>query len=669
MNYVASLDGLRAVAILGVLVFHIFPGSLQGGFTGVDVFFVLSGYLISSVILHDLQAGKFSLREFYIRRIQRLLPNAVATIVATVVVSYFVLLPSQSAKGATHGIWALFNLSNFYIWRSIGGYWADSAASMPLLHTWSLAVEEQFYIVFPTLLLFLFRRSRMFGVVAALTAASFALSFYGSTRYPNITFYMLPTRAWEPLLGALLAIYTLCGKPRGARQGNTSGLLVTLAGWAGLAGIVAGYFLIDEKSAFPGKVALVPTLGALFVLIAVRDESTSVARFLAHPLLVLIGKLSYSLYLWHWPFTVMGREFAYYTGASIPLGTIVGAAVGLILAVLAYRFIELPFRQRDAARSERLRRLAVGFAVSAAVSLLFTFQFRRGDALKVFDRPLFFGFQYSVNASSLPDPSVSTKYSDVVFPLAERPAPLEAWKKGGIVHQWGGETPRVVVLGSSHALMYARLIDSICKELGLTVAFLSAEGLSVFFPTVTYMRAPVPDAFDSSRMKWISEWRPDVVIAVDKWDLYQRHNGSELDRKLEQFFQELTAHAKQVIVFNQVPALRLGDSVNLREYATWYLRTFGRLPRIEPDAFESFRKTLAVRFDRAASNFKNVQLLRVDRPFYQQDGSIRYAEGRKFYYADDDHLTEAGAELLRELCRQAIAAATRGDLRQSGAGH
>ena len=207
MSYVPALDGLRAVAILGVLVFHALPGALRGGFTGVDVFFVLSGYLITSVILHDLRGGSFSIREFYLRRIQRLLPNAVLTVLFTLALASVALLPSQAVRVAKHGLWTIFNLSNLYIWRSVGGYWGDSAASVPLLHTWSLAVEEQFYLLFPVTLLFLSRRTHLFKVTALLSLASLAASIYGTAAHPVSTFYLLPTRAWEPLMGAALATY------------------------------------------------------------------------------------------------------------------------------------------------------------------------------------------------------------------------------------------------------------------------------------------------------------------------------------------------------------------------------------------------------------------------------------------------------------------------------
>lgn len=207
MKYSAPLDGLRALAVLGVVVFHVFPKFLPGGFLGVDVFFVLSGYLLTSIILNQLSEGRFSAREFYLRRIQRLLPNAVVTIVATVALSYWLLLPSAANGVAQHGVWALFSLSNVYIWKTFGGYWGATAASAPLLHTWSLAVEEQFYLVFPVLMIFGFRRSRR-GVIAMVGICfltSLALCLWGN-RPAAENFYFLPTRAWELFLGAALAV-------------------------------------------------------------------------------------------------------------------------------------------------------------------------------------------------------------------------------------------------------------------------------------------------------------------------------------------------------------------------------------------------------------------------------------------------------------------------------
>ena len=659
MSYVPPLDGLRGVAILGVLVFHALPGTLRGGFTGVDVFFVLSGYLITSVILHDIRRGRFTLREFYLRRIQRLLPNAVLAVLFTVALSLAVLLPSQAVKVAQHGLWTIFNLSNVYIWRSVGGYWGDSAASVPLLHTWSLAVEEQFYLVFPVILLFLSRRTHLFKFTACFALASLALSIYGTGRFPSATFYFLPTRAWEPLLGAALATFLVPARVDRPLRRLGSSLWMEVTGWAGLAAIAAGFFFITEAHRFPGVIALVPTIGTLAVLLSVADGRGGPARLLSRPFPVLTGKLSYSLYLWHWPLIVIGREYADFTGRSEQAWTLIGAAVGIALSVIAYYAVEQPLRQRGPGRHWRLRALATGFSVCAVACLLLSMYHPVADPLNRFDRTTFSGNLYTVGPWDESAVLSSTRFADVQFPR-EQPVAPEVWTKGGIVHDWGKGRPRVVVLGSSHALMYGRLIDDICRQLGLSVAFLSADETSVFFPAAVNERLPtlaLTRSFDAARKKWISEWNPDAVLVIDRWDEYAG-KPAEFSQKLHALFGELAPHTRNVIVFSQVPALRLGENVNLREYVTWHLRTVGRFPTIAPDPKEAIRQSSIATIGDVARDFPNVQLLRVDQPFYTEDGSVSYSSGRSFLYADDDHLSEAGAEWVREICERAIVAAT-----------
>lgn len=656
MQYSAPLDGVRAVAILAVLGFHVFPTALRGGFTGVDVFFVLSGYLITSVILYDIRCGKFSMREFYLRRIQRLLPNAVLMILVTVAAS-LLLLPSNTAKVAAHGIWALFNLSNVYILRHIGGYWGTSAPSAPLLHTWSLAVEEQFYLAFPLTLALLARRSKLFGVTAGLALGSLALGVYGTWTHPNMTFYLLPTRAWEPLLGAALATYLVPAAAEAPVRQAGSSPANQLAGWIGLAMIVGGFFFIAEADHFPGVVALAPALGSLLLLISIADGKTGPARLLSQPFFVTIGKLSYSLYLWHWPAIVMGRMYADLTGRSDRAGTLIGLLVGVILALLAYRFVEHPLRQRGAGRSRRLLVLASGFALCIALCLTTSLRRPVADPLHMFDQPSFYGLLYNSGAGDAIPLTTTTRYYDVRIP--ERPPQQRIWKTGGIVHAWGHSTPRLVVLGSSHALMYGRLIDDICKERGISVAFLVADATQVFFPTKVGERFPTPalaQDFDAARRKWIAEWKPDAVLVVDRWDSYE---PEELRQKLHGLVSELLEQSPSVILASQVPALRLGTRVNLREYVTWYFKRFGRLPAIAPDEKEPIRKSSIATFEALAREFSGVRLVRPDPWFYSEDGSVRYASGRSFLYADGNHLDDAGAEALRGLWTSAIMATQR----------
>jgi peptidoglycan/LPS O-acetylase OafA/YrhL len=657
MKYVKSLDGLRAVAILAVLGFHAAPETLRGGFTGVDVFFVLSGYLITSVILYDIRDGKFSFREFYLRRIQRLLPNAILMIFVTVGLCFLLLLPSMAVEVARHGLWVMFNLSNFYIWHNAGGYWGDSASALPLLHTWSLAVEEQFYLLFPLTLSLLARRKNLFIITACLSLISLALSIYGTRTHPTATFYLLPTRAWQLLLGAALATFLVPVKSDQQLRSVRPSLLIDCAGWVALLVLFAGFFVIREGNRYPGVIALVPVIGTLTLLISIANSETGASRLLSKSPFVLIGKLSYSLYLWHWPMTVIGRSIAELLGRSRRVGDLIGLSVGIGLGVIAYWGVEVPLRKRGTGRRRRLVALGGMFAACGVLCIIVSFQFPVADPLHQFDTPAFYGLLYNVGDPVNTRLTMATRYYDVVAP--ESPRQSEVWLNGGIIHNWGNETPRIVVIGSSHALMYGRLIDDTCEQLKISVAFLSADAMPVFFSANVTERFPTPElarSFDAARRKWISEWNPDAVIAIDKWDSYAGETGAEFNHQLHELVNELAPHTSTVILFSQVPVLRVGQTVNLREYVTWYQKKFGRLPAIMPDAHESFRKSTIVMFEALALEFPKVQLLRVDSPFYLDDGSIRFSSGRSFLYADNNHLSDAGTETLREICTRQIAA-------------
>lgn len=660
MKYTPSLDGLRAVAILAVLGFHTTQEFLPGGFTGVDVFFVLSGYLITSVILHDIRRGSFSMQEFYLRRIQRLLPNAVLMVLITVTLSLAFLLPLNTVKVAEHGVWALFNLSNVYIFRNIGEYWADSASSTPLLHTWSLAVEEQFYLVFPLTLWLLYRRTSVLAVIAGLSMASLALSVYGSFMHPEATFYLLPTRAWEPLLGASLAAYMIpatADRPLRRLKPSPS---IEIAGWAGLAIIAASSLLLNENIRFPPMNTLLPSIGALALLVSIADGKSGPAQLLSHPFLVWVGRLSYSLYLWHWPLSVIGGQYASLTGRSVLAGKWIGLSAGVGMAVLAYWLVESPLRKRGPGRHRRLWALGSGFSACALLCLVVSSWHPIADSLGYFDRPASYSLLYDVGEKQHAPVAAATKFEDVLIPAGT--STPEVWKSGGIIHNWGKEKPRVVVLGSSHAMMYGRVIDDICKQQGLSVAFLSASSTSVFFHTRSRRGFPtlaLAHGFDAARRRWIREWKPDIVFAIDRWDRRAR-DPAVFNRDLRELAGELTPYTQTLILFSQVPVLRLGEAVNLREYVSWYVKTFGRLPRIGPDGSEQVRKSSIDVMEVLAHDFPQVQLLRMDRLFYAEDGSVRYSSGRSFFYADDNHLTEAGAEQVREICTRAIRAGLTG---------
>lgn len=655
--YVPAVDGLRALAIAAVLVYHARPATLPGGFTGVDVFFVLSGFLITSILLRDLAAGRASLREFYLRRIQRLLPNIVATVLVVLALWHARMLPSASRQAGAHGLWSLVNLSNFYVWGFLGGYWDDAAEAAPFTHLWSLGVEEQFYLLYPAALALLVRsqRSRVFAWLALAALASFVASWIVTSSSPSSAFYLLPTRLWELLLGALVALHR-------ARTPRPPGVVAReWLGWLGLVCVFAGYAAIGERTPFPGTAALAPTLGTVLLLLAVLDSETRIARALSHRALVATGLVSYSLYLWHWPLILFGRAQAELRDWPSEWGAWMGAAASIAVAIAVYFAVERPLRRRGPGRRRRLQVIAAGFGVAVAASAWLASRPISIDPHDRFATPSFSGQLYDTGRSANDDPSSSIRYADVDFERAPAREP-DLWRTGGIVHRHGGGDPQVVVLGSSQALMYGRMIDDVCRELGLSVAFLTAdEGAPALFRTSTSGNFPTRELareFDDTRRHWLRTWRPEAIVLADLWDFRMRA-PRRFDARLRAFLTEVSPLVERVLFVAQVPVIANAEHLNLRELVLWRMGEGGALPRLAQDEFAVARRRSLAIAESAGESFPKLRILRADLPFVREDGSVRYADGREFYYADDDHLAQAGAERVRDLFAEALREAHR----------
>jgi peptidoglycan/LPS O-acetylase OafA/YrhL len=334
--YRPEIDGLRAVAVIPVVLYHAEMPGLPGGFTGVDIFFVISGYLITRIIAGELAAGTFSLARFYERRLRRIVPALAVVVAATLAAAWALALPHQFVETCESAVAALFSLSNFHFWRT-SGYFSPAVEFMPLLHTWSLAVEEQFYLGLPLLLMALSARRRDAGRwLAAGLAVAFAAAVVVSYRWPSAAFYLLPARAWELGVGALLAL----GVVPAVRSRALAEALCAL----GLAAIAAGYLFVHAGMAFPGVAALLPVLGTALAIHAAPRADATTALLRARPL-VAIGLVSYSLYLWHWPVLAFTRmAIADHVLPAPHAALAVAASLGL--AALSWRFVETPFRGR-----------------------------------------------------------------------------------------------------------------------------------------------------------------------------------------------------------------------------------------------------------------------------------------------------------------------------------
>lgn len=354
MQHRPEIDGLRAVAVIPVVLFHAGLNVFSGGYVGVDVFFVISGFLITGLIKEDLEAGRFSILGFYNRRIRRILPALVATALLTSVAAFALLLPELLQDFSQSLVSVAGFASNFYFWQT-SGYFANDALLRPMLHTWSLSVEEQFYVFMPIAAFAVFhffgRRWRLALGAAAL--ASLALSIFATTVGPTANFFLLPTRAWELLVGALLAVI-----PR-AREGRP--ILAQTMSLVGLALIAWAVFTYDETTPFPGAMALAPCLGAAFCIYFADPERTLVGRFLTLKPMIWIGLISYSLYLVHWPIAVFWR----YITLALPdiWGACAIAALSVLAGALSWRFVEQPFRGKKSASN--LQVIGVGIAALA----------------------------------------------------------------------------------------------------------------------------------------------------------------------------------------------------------------------------------------------------------------------------------------------------------------
>lgn len=333
MNYRADIDGLRAIAVGAVVFYHAFPNRLTGGFIGVDIFFIISGFLISTILFQGLDAGVFSIADFYRRRIKRIFPALLTVLVFCLVFGWFFLLSDEYRQLGKHIAGGAGFISNILLWGE-AGYFDASANAKPLLHLWSLAVEEQFYIFWPLILAFTWKKHWGFQAIIILALASFGVNLFYIGSDLNAAFYSPLSRFWELMLGSLLA-YVLLYKPHLLEKYRN------LQAFAGCALLLAGLVLIDHTIHFPGWWALLPTCGAC-LLIAAGPSAWVNKNILSSKLLVGIGLISYPLYLWHWPiFSFLHIVFGGGQSSKIRLAAI---AASVVLAWLTYRLIEKPLR-------------------------------------------------------------------------------------------------------------------------------------------------------------------------------------------------------------------------------------------------------------------------------------------------------------------------------------
>ena len=494
MRYRPEIDGIRAIAVCAVVIFHAGFDVLPGGFIGVDVFFVISGFLISGIVFDDIRSGRFTLTSFFERRARRILPALTVVVLACIPVAWLLLLPRETKDFMQSVATVATFSSNILFWRE-SGYFEIGAELKPLLHTWSLAIEEQFYLLFPVTILAITRwrdRTKLILLVAGLLG-SLSLAEWSAHRFPSAAFYLIPTRAWELMLGILTCVLWRSRMPP-FKDGNEF-LSIT-----GISMVVCAAFVFDSNTPVPGVWMLLPTIGTTLIILYGR-EGTVIHRILAHRFLVTVGLMSYSLYLWHQPILAFGRKLG---GGDLPLTAKLFICLILVpLSYVSWRLIEQPFRQRDLVSRPQLVSLFVSIGILLVGAGVFG-HIDRGNLFR-YDAEV-----VAQAARALVSENQQRKICRIEIGMPIR-VPIEGcW--------YGSGTRKLLTWGDSHNDSISRALAGSLEDVSIYHA--AYEGCPPVFGIVRLDRPSDCGEFNRRTLEWALEQNFDAVFLGARWRLY-----------------------------------------------------------------------------------------------------------------------------------------------------
>ena len=457
-SYRPDIDGLRGVAVISVVLFHLNKELVPGGFAGVDIFFVISGYLITFVTYRQIKDGTFTFSNFYQRRINRIIPALMLVTACVLLSGLLIFSPTDLARLFESAVATTLGVSNIYLWREYGNYFSSGVNEAPLLHTWSLGVEEQFYIIWPAIVLWLARRRGIAKliVLVLMLAATVLVSEMGIRSAASASYYLLPTRFFELAIGSSLAIFIA---ERGAPFARPWSSVI---GAAGLLLIFMSLFLLSGATPFPGINALYPCIGAALVIAAGADPGTLTARVLSAKPAVQIGLISYSLYLWHWPL------IAYANYLEIPIDPVTGTAIflaSILLAWASWRFVEMPCR-RSGLRMTFAAAVFKRYAVPVAAIGLTSFAVIASDGLPNRFDPRVVEYEKIIGAA--PEKLHEQCHSSTFFYQRE---PHASCLLGASSRQ-----ADLILIGDSYANHFTGMVDVLAKRDGLSVMHYTMDG-------------------------------------------------------------------------------------------------------------------------------------------------------------------------------------------------
>ena len=638
MVYRPEIDGLRAVAVMPVIFFHLGYAQFQGGYYGVDVFFVISGYLITNILVNDIVNGTFSMRRFWIKRVKRLLPLLLSVTAFVLLVAPF-LLYKPIIKNVANDIFpALFSYFNFHALWDFGSYWGRASEESLFLHTWSLSVEEQFYLLYPSFLFLSNKYFKNFVIpILVITGFSIALFVVGIHKAPTPTFFMLPTRAWELGLGGLAAFINL---------NNLKGNYASALSFLGISLVTLTYFLANTKI---DLFVFLPVFGT-FLIIVFASQRDAIGRLLSTSLLVKLGKISYSLYLWHWIFIALKDHLDHSLyGINDHVLNMAVLAITFLFSMASFTFIES--KSRYNANTPK--------AVFVAILLISgTTLYLKSDAFDTrytseFNESSFFGFYYDIT----PSQALSLEWldeNDLLYGVnsPERPVEFnEAYKTSGITsgnHTKG--SAKMMLFGDSHGGMWARLIEDISKDLNLSLSVYTSSGTKPFFhldeidsqTAINGFTENERIAYAKSVLSLIDHSDLEVVVISCRWETMSSLDWDRFDDLLEL----LESRKIEVLVINQPPVLDFMVNKNANQYFAHLgfepKKGFNLVKMINPEPVLSANQKIVD----VTNTYTNVSVVDVYET-YSEDGKVKITNNDDILYFDDDHLTYKGTLMCK----------------------
>lgn len=660
MDYRREIDGLRALAVLPVILFHAGFEKFSGGFVGVDVFFVISGYLITTIILAELEQGNFSIVNFYERRARRILPALFLVMLVCIPFAWFWLLPSDMKDFSQSLVAVSFFASNILFWRA-SGYFDTAAELKPLLHTWSLAVEEQYYVLFPLFLMLFWRLGRRWILVTLglVFVASIAVAEWAAYAKPAAAFYLLPTRGWELLIGAFVAFYL-----SKANRKEFGKAVSEVGGWLGVALILYAVFAFSKATAFPGLYALVPTLGTVLVILFATQQTT-VGKFVGNKAFVGVGLISYSAYLWHQPLFAFARN----RSLTEPSHTVflVLSLTALVLAYFSWRYVEAPFRRKTFSRCKVFIFAGVASVLMIAIGLYGNYKN---------------GFN-----SRLPTNIVWESLGRKLEVKGDICVPVEVTDFPGVMACEFGDkraTKSVILYGDSHAQAISEYLDIKLIEKKVKGIKVALDGCHIV-PSILDTKESIKSKSDCERkflnlISFLKEKSSDVIV-TSRWtfrlypveglieDMPFKNSEGGVEKedyreyavlagdKLKFDKQSKTAAVSELIegllsinsrIFLVYPVPEIGWDISRLNWIHYKksntLLDSISIPKSDYETRNMFIETI---FDSFAgrNNFYPIKPSRVFCDTFVKDRCVAQHNAVPFYY-DDDHLSDVGAKLV-----------------------